>query len=73
MKKNYCVVEDGHLSSIEETEEKVNDNNNYYVFNTLAKAKKQLIANMKQDIANLKRSIKRVKSITENDLYGKID
>lgn len=70
MKKNYRLVEDNYYSSIEETEEEVD---NYSVFSTVAKAKKVLIKNMKQEIENFKRAIKRVKTITENDLYGKTE
>jgi DNA phosphorothioation-dependent restriction protein DptG len=69
-KPNYKLIEDNYYSSIEETEDDVD---NYDVFKTLPQAKRKLIANMKQAIENYKRAIKRVKSITEQDLYGKTD
>lgn len=68
MKKNYRLIEDNYYSSIEETEDEVDD---YNVFSTLPKAKKALIRNMKQEITNFKNAIKRVQSINKDDLYGK--
>lgn len=67
---NYKLVEDNYYSSIEETEDEVD---NYDVFATLPQAKRKLIANMKLEIENFKRGIKRVKTITKDDLYGKVD
>lgn len=66
-KPNYRLVEDNYYSSIEETEEEVDD---YNVFKTLPQAKRALIRNMKQEIENFKRGIKRVKTITKDNLYG---
>lgn len=66
-KSNYKLVEDNYYSSIEKTEDEVD---NYDVFKTLPQAKRKLIANMKQEIDNYKRAIKRVKSITPDNLYG---
>lgn len=67
MKKNYRIVEDLYYTSIEETEDEVD---NYSVFSTIEKAKRVIIRNMKQEIENYKRGIKRIRTITKDNLYG---
>jgi hypothetical protein len=70
MKKNYRIVEDLYYTSIEETDDDADD---YSVFSTVEKAKKQIIRNMKREIDNYKTAIKRIRTITKDNLYGKAD
>jgi len=70
MKKNYRIVEDLYYTSIEETEDEVD---NYSVFATLNQAKRAITQSLKQEIENYKRAIKRIRTITKDNLYGSTD
>jgi hypothetical protein len=65
MKENWKVVEDGTLSSIEKTDEEVDD---YCVFSSFTKAKKNLIENLKDQVNQYKNAIKIAREMKASEI-----